>query len=70
MAADAMAEPAFAALVVEAPRADERPIRRAPKAGAPGRIELVIDGITMRVGADVDEAQLVRVIRAVRAAAQ
>ena len=68
--AEAMAEPVFAALVVEAPRADEQPQRKASKSKAPGRIELVIDGITVRVGAEVDEAQLVRVIRAVRAAGE
>ena len=56
-----MTELAFAALVVETPRADESPVRKATKSGAPGRIELVIDGITVRVGADVDEKQLVRV---------
>jgi len=66
----AMTEPAFAALVVETPRVEEKPVRRASKVRAPGRIELVIDGITVRVGADVDEAQLVRVIRAVRAAGE
>ena len=65
----AMTEPAFAALVVEAPRADEKPGRKASKSRAPGRIELVVDGITVRVGADVDEAQLVRVIREAEAAA-
>ncbi len=64
-----MTEPAFAAPVVETPHVEEKPVRRPPKARAPGRIELVIDGITVRVGADVDEAQLVRVIRAERAAA-
>jgi len=66
----AMAEPAFAALVVEAPQATEKPVRKVSKSRAPGRIELVIDGITVRVGADVDEAQFVRVIRAVRAAGE
>lgn len=68
--AEAMTEPAFAALVVQAPQAAEKPVCKASKSKAPGRIELVIDGITVRVGADVDEAQLVRVIRAVRAAAE
>ena len=68
--AEAMAEPAFATLVVEPPQAEEKPVRRAPKNKASGRIELVIEGITVRVGGDVDEVQLVRVIRAVRAAGE
>lgn len=68
--AEAMTEPAFAALVVEAPQGEENPVRRASKAEAPGRIELVVDGVTVRVRGDVDEAQLTRVIRAIRAALQ
>lgn len=65
--AEAMAAPAFAALVVETPPAAAPP-RKSRSEKAQGRIELVVDGVTVRVGADVDEAQLVRVIRAVRAA--
>lgn len=65
--AEAMAEPAFAALVVETPPAAVPP-RKSRGEKAQSRIELVVDGVTVRVGADVDESQLVRVIRAVRAA--
>lgn len=63
-----VAEPAFAALVVEAPVPVARGKRKAKKTTAAGRIELVVSGIKVRVGADVGEAQLTRVIRAVRAA--
>lgn len=67
--ADAMAEPAFAALVVETPASAPPPkTRTAQKAS--GRIELVVAGVTVRVAADVDEAQLTRVIRAIRAASE
>jgi len=37
---------------------------------APGPIELVVDGVSIRIGADVDEARLSQVIRAVRAASR
>lgn len=67
--ADAMAAPAFAALVIETPPAPTPP-RKGRNEKAQGRIELVVDGVTVRVGADVDEAQLTRVVRAVRAAGQ
>lgn len=64
--ASAMSEPPFAALVVEtAPSASRAPARKTA-----GRIELVVDGVIIRVGADVDEAQLSQVIRAVRAASR
>ena len=64
--ADALAEPAFTALVVETPTAvPSRKTRAAQKPS--GRIELVVAGVTVRVTPDVDEAQLTRVIRAVRA---
>ena len=53
--------PSFAALVVEAPREPGPP-------AAP--VELVMDGIVIRAGADADEEHLARVIRAVRAAAR
>lgn len=62
----AMSEAPFAALVVEtAPPPANAPVR---KSG--GRIELVVDGISIRIGADVDEARLSGVIRAVRAASR
>ena len=64
--ASAMSEPPFAALAVEtAPSASRAPARKTA-----GRIELVVDGVTLRVGADVDEARLSQVIRAVRAASR
>ena len=67
--ADAAGEPAFAALVVETPSAV--PSQKARTAQKPsGRIELVVAGVTVRVAADVDEAQLTRVIRAIRAASE
>ena len=63
-----MMAPAFAALVVERPEAKAPVVRKTREATAAGRIELVVAGVTVRVGTDVDEGQLVRVIRAVRAA--
>ena len=56
--------PSFAALVVEPPREPRPPV--APAAG----VELMMDGIVIRAGADADEEHLARVIRAVRAAAR
>lgn len=65
--AEATGEPAFAALVAETPAVvSTRKARTAQK--SLDRIELVVAGVTVRVAADVDEAQLTRVIRAVRAA--
>lgn len=56
VSADTMAEPAFAALVVETPPPAAAPPKyRGTK--APGRIELEVDGVTVRIGADVDEAR-------------
>lgn len=65
---EAMLAPAFAALVVERPEAKSPVVRKTRKATAAGRIELVVAGVTVRVGTDFDEGQLARVIRAVRAA--
>ena len=62
-------EPMFAALIVEPKPA--RPLRRPKKRGGaarPGKIELVADGVTLRVSADIDDAQLTKTIRAIRAA--
>jgi transposase len=56
--------PSFAALVVEPPREPRSPV--APAAD----VELIMDGIVIRAGADADEEHLARVIRAVRAAAR
>lgn len=64
--ASAMSALAFAALVVEPPPPAPEAARHEPA----GRIELVVDGVTLRVGADVDEGRLARVIRAVRAASR
>lgn len=67
--AETAKEPMFAALVVE-PK-PSRPSRRPKKRGSttrPGKIELVVDGVTLRVSADIDDAQLTRTIRAIRAA--
>lgn len=65
--AEATGEPAFAALVVETPAmVSTRKTRTAQK--SPDRIELVVADVTVHVAADVEEAQLTRVIRAVRAA--
>ena len=67
--AETAKEPTFAALVVEPEPA--RPSRRPKKRGStakPGKIELVVDGVILRVSADIDDAQLTRTIRAIRAA--
>jgi transposase len=69
--ADTAKEPMFAALVVEPKTA--RPSRRPKKRSAKTkscRIELVVDGVTLRVSTDIDDAQLTRTIRAIRAASQ
>lgn len=63
---EAMTEPAFAALVVEGP-VSEASVSAVRKKKPISQIELVVDGVTVRVGADVDEDQLAQVIRAVRA---
>jgi|SRR6056297_971442 len=66
--AEAMREPMFAALVVEQPE----PAPPAPMKGSgetrPSRIELVVDGVVLRVRSDVDEEHLTRMVRAIRAA--
>lgn len=65
---EAMSEPAFAALVVETALPEASLAQKPKRAEAADSIELLVVGVTVRVGADVGEAQLVRVIRAVRAA--
>ncbi len=67
--AEAAQEPMFAALVVE-PKTT-RPSRSPKRRGVTTtscKIELVVDGVTLRVSADIDDAQLTRTIRAIRAA--
>ena len=64
--ASAMSEAPFAALVVETAL---QPVT-APARKSGGRIELVVDGVSIRIGTDVDEARLSGVIRAVRAASR
>jgi len=66
--AEAMSEPAFAALVVERPAAP--PSRKKRPTGVSGKIELVVGDITVRLASDVDEAQLTRIVRAVRTASE
>ncbi len=66
---EAVKEPMFAALVVEP--SPTGPPRRPKKRGVTAKsckIELVVDGVTLRVSADIDDAQLTRTIRAIRAA--
>lgn len=64
--ASAMREAPFAALVVEA----SPPAITAAGPKSAGAIELVVDGVSIRIGADVDEARLSQVLRAVRAASR
>ena len=67
--AEAANETMFAALVVD-PKTTHP--SRNPKSrcvtAKPSKIVLVVDGVTLRVSADIDEAQLTRTIRAIRAA--
>jgi transposase len=63
--------PMFAALVVEAKPAGPTPSpKRSGGAVRSGRIEMVVDGVTLRVASDIDEAHLTRMIRAIRAASR
>jgi len=65
---EVMSEPAFAALVLEPALPEDPQTQRPSRAAAADGIELLVAGVTVRVGPDVGQAQLVRVIRAVRAA--
>jgi transposase len=65
---EVMSEPAFAALVLEPAFPEDPHSQRPNRAAAADGIDLLVAGVTVRVGPDVGEAQLVRVIRAVRAA--
>ena len=69
LSAETAKEPMFAALVVEpeTARPSHRPKKRSAKTKS-CKIELVVDGVTLRVSADIDDAQLTRTIRAIRAA--
>ena len=67
--AEAMREPVFAALVVDQPEpAPPTPDRKGRGEARPSRIELVLDGVVLRVRSDVDEEHLTRMVRAIRAA--
>lgn len=71
MPAGAMSEPMFAALVVENVTSEPpAPVRKPRGATRSSRIELVVDGIILRVSSDIDEVQLGRMIRAIRTAAR
>lgn len=64
-------EPMFAALVVEPKPARPTPSpKRRGGATKSFRVEMVVDGVTLLVPPDIDEAQLTRMIRAIRAASQ
>ena len=69
--AEALREPTFAALVVEQPEQTPSPTDRTRGGGTrPSRIELVVDGVILRVRSDIDADQLSRMIRAIRAASR
>jgi len=69
--AEAMQEPMFAALVVEQPEpAPPKPERKSGSERRLSRIELVVDGVIVRVRSDVDEDQLTGMVRAIRAASR
>ena len=69
--AETAAEPMFAALVVEPkPARPEPSSKRRRGAAKSSRIEMVVDGVTLRVPPDIGEAHLTRMIRAIRAATQ
>ena len=55
--------PVFAELLVEGPTTDTSP------AGGPPDLEIVVGDVVIRAGADADEGQLTRAIRAARASA-
>jgi transposase len=66
---EAMQEPVFAALVVEPPDpAPPKSVRESGGETRPRRIELVVEGVVLRVRSDVDEGRLSGLIRAIRAA--
>lgn len=72
LAAETAAEPMFASLFVEPPSTPatdgcDGSVRSEARSC---QIELELDGVILRVRSDIDEAQLTRTIRAVRAALQ
>lgn len=68
--AEAIQEPVFAALVVEHPEPSPPKPSKDHGETRPSRIELVVDGVVLRVRSDVDEDHLTRMIRAIRAASR
>ena len=66
--AEALREPAFAALVVEQPIPTPLPDHVSRSETRPSRVEPVVDGVVLRVRSDIDADHLTRVIRAIRAA--
>ena len=67
--AETAKEPMFAALVIEPkPTRPSRCPKKRNVMAKQGKIELVVDGVTLRVSPDIDEAQLSRTIRAILAA--
>ena len=64
-------DPMFAAVVVEAKPARPAPGQKRCRGGVrSSRIELVVGDVILRVASDIDEAQLTRMIRAIRAASR
>lgn len=69
--AETLREPTFAALVVEQPEQTPPPTDRTRGGGTrPSRIELVVEGVILRVRSDIDADQLSQMIRAIRAASR
>ncbi len=69
--AAAMREPMFAALVVEqSDPTPPPPYQKSRVEARPCRIELVVDGVILRMRSDIDADQLSRMIRAIRAASR
>lgn len=68
---EAAREPLFAALVVEPPAPSASRARHISSEKAkPLPVELVVDGVILRVRSDIDEACLTGMIRAIRAASR
>ena len=69
--AEAVREPMFAALVVEQSDPTPPPPDQKSRVEArASRIELVVDGVVLRLRSDVDEDHLTRMVRAIRAASR